>query len=289
MLKRTRIFAALALLIVFAGGIAVGVTGLSGSLAQDASNDAEVRIAARKLDDGRVEFGLQQRTGSEWSERVLPDIRRLPANARVDRWLVSSPVTLKGYATLPIQSAEQYRIDNEGLKAVTFSARFRKHNGLFSTSVHATGSVNYSNIADPHLTFVCFAQADGSGRFEGSVYVPWREHAESVILFVARRYELDRWGFVMRDTIAEELTWDYEEPPGWFNTAWAVSQDEMRSLKGFHELRVAYQDLNLNVIVAAFDLQQALGTPVQANLDHCGEYEHPEYGYEVVTQAYDGH
>ena len=36
---------------------------------------AEVRISARRLGDGRVEFALQQRVAGEWNERELPDGR----------------------------------------------------------------------------------------------------------------------------------------------------------------------------------------------------------------------
>lgn len=53
-----------------------------------------VRIAAKRLDDGRTELALQVQSGDAWSEaRLLPSIRLLPANAIVDRWYITSPVT----------------------------------------------------------------------------------------------------------------------------------------------------------------------------------------------------
>ncbi len=56
---------------------------------------AEVRIVARKIADGRVEFGLQQRQADRsWGERQLPRARFFPTTAGVGRWLASSPVTL---------------------------------------------------------------------------------------------------------------------------------------------------------------------------------------------------
>ena len=61
--------------------------------AQESSNT--VRIVARKLDDGRIEFGLQQRLAdNSWSDRLLPSRRFFPTTATVGRWLVSSPLTL---------------------------------------------------------------------------------------------------------------------------------------------------------------------------------------------------
>ncbi len=62
---------------------------------QETSGDAEVRIVARKLESGRIEFGLQQRqTDNTWSDRQLPRVRFFPTTAQVDRWLASSPLEL---------------------------------------------------------------------------------------------------------------------------------------------------------------------------------------------------
>ena len=57
----------------------------------------ELRIVARKLSNGKVEFGLQERhDDGSWSEQVLPARRFFPADAPVGRWLRSSVVTLDG-------------------------------------------------------------------------------------------------------------------------------------------------------------------------------------------------
>ena len=69
---------------------------LAGSIAWAATNgEAEVRITARQLDDGRVEFALQQRVDGEWGERQLPRSRFFPADATVGRWLNSSSLTIQ--------------------------------------------------------------------------------------------------------------------------------------------------------------------------------------------------
>ena len=74
--------------------VSVLVAGAASALAQDAGS--EVRIGARRLADGRVEFALQPRSGGGWGERVLPSSRYFPANAAVGRWLSSSPVDARG-------------------------------------------------------------------------------------------------------------------------------------------------------------------------------------------------
>ena len=82
-----------------AGLVAVvaGAVAASPVAAQDngGSSDVEVRIVARKLESGRVEFGLQQRqTDNSWGDRRLPRVRFFPTSAGVGRWLASSPLTL---------------------------------------------------------------------------------------------------------------------------------------------------------------------------------------------------
>lgn len=67
------------------------------------SDSVEVRITARSLSDGRIEFGLQERAdrSSGWSDRKLPTRRFFPASGREGRWLGSSPIQL----TLPARTA----------------------------------------------------------------------------------------------------------------------------------------------------------------------------------------
>ena len=60
-----------------------------------ASGPRELRIAARPRDDGRVEFGLQERTPEQsWSDLRLPRARYLPADLESGRWLASTALAL---------------------------------------------------------------------------------------------------------------------------------------------------------------------------------------------------
>ena len=54
-------------------------------------SEVTVRITARRLAGGSIEFALQQdRTDDLWGERLLPPLRFFPATATVGRWLSSS-------------------------------------------------------------------------------------------------------------------------------------------------------------------------------------------------------
>ena len=68
---------------------------VSYALAHVLGGDAEVRISARVLDDGRTEFALQQRSDGEWGDRVLPRARFFPAEAEQDQWLNSTPLSIE--------------------------------------------------------------------------------------------------------------------------------------------------------------------------------------------------
>ena len=68
----------------------------------------EVRIVARKLESGRIEFGLQQRqSDNTWGDRRLPRVRFFPTTATADRWLASSTLTLTAPQTTT-QSTGRY-------------------------------------------------------------------------------------------------------------------------------------------------------------------------------------
>lgn len=74
-----------------------GATASNAQSTSPAANDAqtEVRIAARRLADGRIEFALQYRIGdSGWSEPLLAPARFLPVSAAVGRWLFGSALAI---------------------------------------------------------------------------------------------------------------------------------------------------------------------------------------------------
>lgn len=62
--------------------------------APEAGSDT-LRLVARLLENGKIEFGLQQRQhDGAWSSRIFPKARLFPTDAAVGRWLVSSAITL---------------------------------------------------------------------------------------------------------------------------------------------------------------------------------------------------
>ena len=64
--------------------------GIGVALSQSITTTSDVQIVARELEDGRIEFGLEQD-----GERILPRVRYFPATAPVDRWLKSSEIAVE--------------------------------------------------------------------------------------------------------------------------------------------------------------------------------------------------
>ena len=85
---RAIVLAALVVAALIGGGAALMIR------AQSDSGSAELRLSARRAGDGSVELGLQRRAGEDWSARILPDGRFLPADAAVDEWFDSASFTL---------------------------------------------------------------------------------------------------------------------------------------------------------------------------------------------------
>lgn len=79
-------------LLIAAAIIATAVALDLSSIAAQGDEQAG-RIVARRLDDGRTEFGWRP-TGS--TNEVLPRSRYFPTDARIDRWLRSSPIQVNG-------------------------------------------------------------------------------------------------------------------------------------------------------------------------------------------------
>ena len=85
-----------AVLVVLAVVGWIAMLGVTAVTVSGAGHEAEVRITAQRLADGRTEFALQQREADAgWSERLLPRGRFFPATTTVGRWLSSTPLTVR--------------------------------------------------------------------------------------------------------------------------------------------------------------------------------------------------
>ena len=79
-----------ALIAAIVGGVATyGVSAVTSP------GKTEVRISAQRLENGIIEFALQQRADDGlWGERILPAARKLSAAGRLHRWANSTPIEI---------------------------------------------------------------------------------------------------------------------------------------------------------------------------------------------------
>ena len=255
---------------------ALALAALAAGAVYAASHSTEVRITARQLDDGRVEFALQQRVDGEWGERQLPRSRYFPANATVGRWLNSSPLTVEvaeeaestmqsdaGAGTLtaiPAQCDDAlewcWESDPDTSSGrITVLTRF----GDAHHSTYDTGRASFVCRHDDADPFVYLAAQ--AGTFIGS---EWRE------MSVSGRSEVmasARFG-----TPADGV---------WLNES-SIRVDANTGFVFFNDLRVwrlAKQNRWLSVylpryddttVAAIFDLTGITDSPVSRYLDACG-------------------
>ncbi len=94
-----RIVAVALLFVVIVSGLLLVTTTFHPARGQERVQDvdADIRISAQRLEGGDVRFGLRVRDASGgWAAPVTPRAHRFdPANVRVGRWLVSSPLVLE--------------------------------------------------------------------------------------------------------------------------------------------------------------------------------------------------
>ena len=109
--------------------LAVGGAALVSSSTASAAEE-EARIVARRLDDGRFEFALQQRLeDGSWSDRQLPDRRFLPTTATAGSWLRSSSLTIRVSGTEVVVRIVARRLDGG---SVEFALQQRSGDGSWS-------------------------------------------------------------------------------------------------------------------------------------------------------------
>ena len=218
-MERLKTTAILVLLAMLAGSVAWAAT----------SGEAEVRITARQLEDGRVEFALQQRVDGEWGERQLPRSRFFPADAQVGRWLNSSAVNVEARTALPALSrGDSGRWRSEVARPLwdgTQNATLSLYSDSYEHEIKATctdGSLSvrvYDNDRAVSLS------ADGGS----TALIKWRydnttaTQMGSWFQFLSYVYDYGSWlahegwlkGLVNHSTVSFELpaTWDGADNP----------------------------------------------------------------------------
>ena len=228
---------------------------------------SELRIRARVREDRRIEFAVQQRTEKGWSDDILPRARTMPAFGDPTNWLSSSPVTV----AVPIATIEPEPAAEVASTPIIPVLR----SGWRTGSLQYAATVNQGAKVDSILT----VHSEEGPQMQVGCFGDVRR-----VQFV---------GVPFRTAGASQLTIDGDR----FTTNWSAS-----TFNGGRVLRPAdserlierlgqAQSASLRVDSAAMptatlDLSGLLDTPVQANIDQCGNYTEPTW--RPMTEAKSG-
>lgn len=207
-------------------------TAFIGDAADAQANSDTVRIVARKLDDGRVESGLQQRLAdNSWSDRMLPSRRFFPTTATAGRWLASSALALRTSAA-EAEPATPVEVGSAGHAACRPTGGVRKSAGfpLSPSALAATGTVRVA------VLFLDFPNASAAHST--------RQESDSSLAHIEEYLERSSYGTLdlqfdplHRWLRAEHETWDYNKGGGqswrWDGEQWVgrgvtVQQEAVR-------------------------------------------------------------
>ena len=256
MVERLKTLMIAALLAALAGSIALAATG----------GEAEVRINARQLEDGRVEFALQQRVDGEWGERQLPSSRYFPADAGHNRWLNSTPLTVS------VASADELNGEPTGPtpQAETSPAGIRTQVGDGVTPGGALWSVSLDDFTDDRLVFVASPSDSNSSIYTPKVVLYCRDNGTRLFALLSGLPVSD-----IRDRYSATVRWDHYTAQ---DTSWSESSSGVAllpaqlyrsNITNHDTLRIRVRGYSTTV-TATLDVAEMRKAPTWPNILACG-------------------
>ena len=198
-----------------------------------------LRISARILTDGRIEFAVQQRSSDNgWSERILPHQRMFTAYPQVGQWLVSSYVTIPQATYVPITNGKG-----------RFSYTGRYYSNVFR-GVIGTGLRNYSQTWDVQLSLLC-------------------QYAFNISLLNLPEFDADSVDVTLAFSNGTTTTSAWRR----YDSTILQSPDPWADFDRLQQAKfVSVHIPGLLPVAQEFDLTDMFTTPIQENLEHCGNY-----------------
>lgn len=264
-------------LLTVAGLLVAVAVGAIGTLTVNSQSDrsTEVRITAQRLEDGRTEFGLQQRTADGWSDRILPRGRYFPAEVEPGRWLNSTPISVGDTGFQPIDIGAIAYPQSASSDTLWFATHRRETNLTTWVGIDLTlgGRTRYTSVS---LVIGCSSGEPFVDLWVGGTFPEYEQFS------------------VEEHDIQTQVTYRFSGPYAAVTAAWPLSVTsnhqvlnmpahlisrfmsgirENRSLEVSFDARqfLPYQE-NVRVSRTFYDSRRLVRTYVQRNLDQCGEY-----------------
>ena len=233
------------------------------------SGQTELRIQAQVRDDERVEFAVQQRTDDGWSEQILPDSRSMRAFGDPTPWLSSSTISVE----VDVEPSHVIVSPDPVQRSVSPPINPILRSGWL------TGSLGYS------------AEMDLEGRLNSIVAAHSEEGLQLQVGCFNGTSRVQLAGVPSDATGAMALTLDDMQSA----VKWrAITEDDATVLRPANVARLierlrGTETATVNVDQsepATFELSGMFETPIQANLDQCGNYT--DQAWEPVTELQEG-
>lgn len=228
----------------------------------------DVRIAARRLPDGRTEFGLRRWLTTQWSDVLLPDSRFFPTNTAVGRWLRSSEISLTD-VTDPVPTNVPVRTGDVVLRSANLDGY--TWNGL-------EASLYYGTEDDP-LDDTLFTWVGARTKTDDSLYDTIRIQAACL---PSGSYNIQFWEDSLPYDGGDPVSVRYRIDDGEVSAeSWYASRDGdsvfssdefERAIIGADKLVVRMSFYSRTLTATFTGLRAMWNTPVQPNLDYCGRY-----------------
>ena len=232
------------------------------------SGHTELRIRAQLRDDERIEFAVQQRTDGGWSENILPRLRVMRAFGAATNWLSSTPVTV----AVPVAPSHTINSPDPAERPVQEAINPILRSGW------RTASLEYA------------AELDDSGKLNSVVTAHGEQGLKLQLGCFGGVPRVQLLGAAADSTGAITLAFDDAQSAANWNVSASDDSAILRPTDTARMIERLRRASSLAVTAGTSSATFALGgmfeTPIQANIDQCGNYIDPIW--RPVTEAQNG-
>ena len=231
------------------------------------SGRTELRIRAQLRADERIEFALQQRTADGWSDHILPKARTIAAFGGATNWLSSTLVSVRVELEPPLEIVLPDLAVRQAPEPITPVFREGFYTDQLTYLVYARDLEGYAptkltSVVGPlavqglQLQIGCFGD-----KRQVRLVGPAFDATGDLMLAFDDTQLIAKWNVSLRD--------------GFTSLAPTDSDRFIQRLRQAQSFSVRVGDGGANPI--SFDLTDLFETPIQPNIDQCGNYAEPEW------------
>ncbi len=231
------------------------------------SGHTELRIRAQVRADRRIEFALQQRTADGWSDNILPRARVMPASGDATRWLSSTPVSVNVELEPGVEISLPEPVIRQDAEPIAPAIRSGWHSGSLSYEVDHEDLEGYWPTS---LNSVLTVSSDQGLQLRVGCFGDERQ-----VLLAGAPSDASGDLLLAVDDNETSVIWSVSSVDGTSTLRPVDSERAINRLRQASTLSVSlgHDESALN----SFNLAYLFTTPIQANIDHCGNYAEPDW------------